>query len=61
MKSWVRVEMHGRQRRLVFDGYFEGEDGEEVEDTFELPGRYEVCPECDGTGTSSAYLGAFTS
>jgi len=27
----------------------------------ELPCKYEVCPQCEGRGTSSAYLGAFTS
>ena len=25
------------------------------------PAKYEVCPTCKGQGTSSAYLGAFTS
>jgi hypothetical protein len=26
----------------------------------ELPVRYEICDQCQGSGTSSAYLGAFT-
>ena len=25
-----------------------------------LPAKYEICPHCKGTGTSSSYLGAFT-
>lgn len=32
------------------------DEGEEIS----LPTKYEVCPQCEGHGTSSAYLGAFT-
>ena len=35
--------------------YIDGEN-----EPVKLPFRYEVCPQCDGHGTSSAYLGAFT-
>ncbi len=29
----------------------EDDDGEETEETFTFPAKYEVCPECEGTGT----------
>ncbi len=32
------------------------DDGDETE----LPFKWEICPDCEGHGTSSAYLGAFT-
>jgi hypothetical protein len=34
----------------------EDDDGNEIE----LPTRWEVCPECDGNGSSSSHLGAIT-
>jgi len=32
-----------------------------TEEVTQLPGRWCICGQCDGNGTSSAYLGAFTS
>lgn len=32
----------------------------DAEDHHQLPGRYEICDNCEGTGGSSAYLGAIT-
>lgn len=33
---------------------------DENDEQHELPTRFEVCPSCQGHGTSSAYLGAWT-
>lgn len=35
-------------------------DSEGVETTVNLPAKWEICPQCQGHGKSSAYLGAFT-
>jgi hypothetical protein len=41
---------------MTFENLFV--DSNDVEHT--LPSKYVVCPRCNGRGTSSAYLGAFT-
>jgi hypothetical protein len=42
-------------RKIDVTLWREDEDGDEVETTYSLPARFEVCPECDGEG--STYLG----
>jgi hypothetical protein len=45
-----------RRQQLTLTIYHE--DGSETET--QLPGRWCICGQCEGRGTSSAYLGAFT-
>jgi rRNA maturation protein Nop10 len=66
MKDWIRIEEEARHPVIVFRDYEAAEDGDILETMNldevwrRLPARYVVCGYCSGTGTSSAYLGAFT-
>jgi hypothetical protein len=51
--------------KIVVDRIWIGTDQDDEDDPanwkeLSIPAKYEVCPDCEGEGTSSAYLGAFT-
>jgi hypothetical protein len=51
MDKFVKVE--GNKAVLTL---FDGDDERAVR----IPFKFEICPQCNGSGKSSAYLGAFT-
>lgn len=56
MSKWYRVKEERGTITLEFSAYTE----DDTEETFTVPGVYEVCGHCSGTGRSSAHLGSFT-
>jgi hypothetical protein len=60
MALYQTIEDDRRRPRIELDPDLEGLKEEDGDPVNEIPCRWAVCSQCDGTGTSSAYLGAFT-
>lgn len=45
---------------IEFTHYYSDDENADAEKVITLPAKYVVCSDCEGTGKSSAYLGAFT-